>query len=147
MNTGCISLNSNDEGQTACSVQYFSYYFNYKARVPNMLSLLFFWSSLRASSFKSLSRLNTVKLGAEGKQIKTLVLYIFQQLLKDSALLIHAFKILRGQCCSLHSKNINGEIEALPHNPFNHPLCLDCVGCCNYCVWLDLCMLLKRTWL
>lgn len=89
----------------------------------------FFLSSLRASSFRSLSRLNIIKLGAEGKQIKTLALYIFQQLLRDSALLKHAFKIFRGQRSNLPSKNINGEIQALPHNTFNYPLCLDCACC------------------
>lgn len=142
MNTGYISQNSNDnEGWRAFSVQYFRYYSSKKLEFLvccHSYFFFFFLSSLRASSFKSLSRLNVIKLGAEGKQIKTLALYIFQQLLRDSALLKHAFKILRGQYSSLPSKNINGEIQALPHNPFNYPLCLDCACCCNYCILLDL---------
>ena len=102
-----------------------------------MLSLPFPMSSLRASSFKSLSRLNIIKPGGGGEANQNPgSLYIFQQLLRDSALLKHAFKILWGQCCSLYSKKINGEIQALPHNLFNHPLCLDCVCCFNYCVLL-----------
>lgn len=57
-----------------------------------------------------LKSFNLKKLGEKRKQIKTIVLYIFQQLLRDCALLKHVFKILWGKGSNLPSRNINGEI-------------------------------------
>lgn len=76
-------------------------------QVKSWSSGYFFLPSLNASNFKIFQ---LIKLEEKRKQIKTIVLYIFQQFLRDSALLKHVFKILWGQGSNLPSWNINGEI-------------------------------------